>query len=86
MVNWNDVEARLRRADDLRREAEVQRQWPRPTHQPPADRFFWRLEEAAGNGLMALGGRLQTHVESMRRLAQPPAPALLNAQRPCRNG
>lgn len=82
MINWNDIEAQLRRAENLRHDAEVERQWPRP--QP--DRFFWRLEEALGNGLMALGCRLQTHVETMRRLARPPAPTLLNPQRPCQNG
>ncbi len=82
MVNWNEVEARLRRADDLRREAEAQQHWQRP--QP--DRFFWRLEAAMGNWLMTLGGRLQAHVESMRRLAQPSAPALIQHRRPGQHG
>jgi hypothetical protein len=86
MVNWNEVEARLRRADDLRHEAEVQHQWPRSAGRLQPDRFFWRWEETLGNRLIALGCRLQTHVAAMRRLAQPPAPALMQHQRPCQNG
>lgn len=86
MVNWNEVEARLRRADDLRHEAGVGQRWLWSAGRPQPDRFFWRLEAAMGNWLMTLGGRLQAHVESMRRLAQPSAPALIQHRRPGQHG
>ncbi len=88
MSNWGEIEVRLRRAEELRREADQARLARLAMNGQETNlRFFWRMIDRLGGWLVETGCRLQTRVDSIRQLAYPaPAPNAATGRSPCDKG
>jgi len=86
MISWTDVE--VRQMEHERRVNEVERNyWMHSEVKPaPINRWQWRIMNTVGSWLVAVGCRLQTHVETARQRVYPSQVALdgpSQSARPC---
>lgn len=86
MVSWRDVMDRQMEHEQRLKVAEQNYQLRTNLPSKPTDRWQWRIMNAVGNWLVAVGCRLQTHVDTARQMVSAPQAALdaePQSARPC---
>jgi hypothetical protein len=88
MFKWTDVFAQDERYKDLLREAEQERVIRQLPHADSTiNRLYWQVLSRLGEWLVAIGCRMQGHVDRTRRLVAQPSAIMTQPQQspPCTN-